>query len=223
MNLIDPTGLDVDDPGDPGDPGGDPSDPGGWGEDPGIPIAQGPAHTGSHTPFPVPGQGIDWLNWLFGPPDLGALSWGNGQSSPTLGDGSSSSCTSWLCEMWSFAVRIPGLAPAANGAAQAAKEAARQYGKQAPNSRPPLDETPNPTAPPPYQIPATGSPAPIGTVPGSTPDVPLSTPLWQRFIIAALKGLSDIHDNLGIPGGLIITTDPTCETPSGEIACKGKT
>jgi hypothetical protein len=70
MNLIDPTGLDVDDPGDPGDPGGDPSDPGGWGEDPGIPIAQGPAHTGSHTPFPVPGQGIDWLNWLFGPPCL---------------------------------------------------------------------------------------------------------------------------------------------------------
>ena len=68
LNMIDPTGLDFEgDGGDGGDGGDDGCDfcEGGGSSVP--PIMQGPAHTSGHTPFPVPGQGIDWLNWLFGP------------------------------------------------------------------------------------------------------------------------------------------------------------
>ena len=67
LNMVDPSGLCADSFDESGCGGGgfgfgDP-----WGEDPGIPQAQGPAHTSSHTPFPIPGGGFNWQNWLFGP------------------------------------------------------------------------------------------------------------------------------------------------------------
>src|SRR5690349_6817610 len=54
------------------------------------PMAQGPAHTASHTPFPIPGQGIDWFNLLFGPPDPSHLIFHAVGGPP---------CASWLCEV----------------------------------------------------------------------------------------------------------------------------
>ena len=66
LNMIDPTGLDFEgDGGDGGDPGiGDGCD---FCEAPPVGGPTLPGYSSSHTPFPVPGQGIDWLNWLFGP------------------------------------------------------------------------------------------------------------------------------------------------------------
>src|SRR6185437_13515664 len=59
-SMVDPTGLD----GDGGGFGGC-----GWCEQPPMPIGGGKSapNISSHSPFPIPGQGIDWLNLLFGP------------------------------------------------------------------------------------------------------------------------------------------------------------
>ena len=101
------------------------------------------------------------------------------------------------------------LPPGANPAAQAAKYKTRPV-KTDPNPAP--KEPPNPTEPPPDIVPGSNSPAPIGTVPASTPEPnPLYTPVWKRIVMGALDLVDDFtKSEIGI-----FTTNPTCQLHAG--------
>ena len=67
LNMVDPTGLCGDSFDGSGCGGGGGFGGAPWGEDPPLPGPDLPGYIPGHTPFPTPGGGFNWRNWLFGP------------------------------------------------------------------------------------------------------------------------------------------------------------
>jgi hypothetical protein len=105
------------------------------------------------------------------------------------------------------------LPPGANPLQQAMKYKTRPVGPN--EGPPPPKELPWPTDQPPNYVPASDSPAPIGTVPASSPEPnPLYTPKPKNFIYQLLQLIGDQIRGAG-DFIFIYRMDPACMNSNG--------